>query len=207
MSVKQNWRCLVAAGLLMMAAGCAPMEAPREVAAPQPEAGARAGFVDVRALVIVRHADIDTAQKRTMGGALPLTKQGEQRAKDLAYALKDAGVTRIVTSGALRTKETAAALAKELGIAEEVASGHGAEKAGMPQASEAAVVLEYLARTGKKGDVILLVHHHSVIPSILRQLGYDEPAYDDATEFDRVYVVLPDAAAGKYRVMRWRYGK
>jgi hypothetical protein len=55
--------------------------------------------------------------------------------------------------------------------------------------------------------VILLVHHHSVIPSILRQLGYDEPAYDDATEFDRVYVVLPDAAAGKYRVMRWRYGK
>src|ERR1035437_6413895 len=105
------------AAVMLLAAGCGHLESRRMVApsTSQPAVVAttqamRAGFVDVRAVVIVRHGDIEVAKKALMGDATPLTKRGEERARELAYALKDAGVTRIVTSEALRTKE--------LGIAE-----------------------------------------------------------------------------------------
>src|ERR1051325_10197174 len=128
-------RLFVGALLIAGLAGCASTSAERapelkratEVKREAADSSSPAGFVDVKALVIVRHADIDVAKKAVMGGAVPLTERGEARAKELAYALKDFGITRIVTSEAVRTKETAAALAKELGIEMEVASGHGKE--------------------------------------------------------------------------------
>src|SRR5437867_1451964 len=102
----QRMRAAVGVALLVAVGGCErPMAGTRpvEVAATQV---APAGFVDVKALVIVRHADIDVTLKKTMGGKVPLNERGEMRARELAYALKDAGITRIVTSETLRTQET-----------------------------------------------------------------------------------------------------
>ncbi len=170
-------------------------------------------FINVHALIIVRHADIDIATKKTMADRAPLIARGEARAKELAYALKDAGINRIITSVTLRTQETAAILAADKHITPETPFAHGHMQANITPAyldakkKEAATVFEYLVQTGEPNDVVLLVHHHSVIPGLLDLLGAkgEAPFVEDA-EFDRVYVILPDASTSTYRILRLRYG-
>jgi phosphohistidine phosphatase SixA len=178
----------------------APLAPPRSAPTYQTSAATR-NFVNARMIIIVRHADIDPAEKAREGNATPLLARGQQRAHELAYALRDAGITRIVTSEALRTQQTAAILAANLHLTPENPFAHGGNPAESPG------VVEYLARTAKPDDILLLVHHHSVIPSIMTDLGYPhEPAITDATEFDRLYILLPDPATHTYHLLRARYG-
>jgi phosphohistidine phosphatase SixA len=194
--------------LLLCLTGCALDRSggPSTTQTSKSASPAQATFVNAHAIIIVRHADIDVAKKATMGGATPLLERGEARAKELVTALKKAGITRIVTSSAVRTQETAAPLAAELKLKEEQPFAHGAER-GMPQVSEAKTVFDFLAETAKPDQTILLVHHHSVIPSLLAEFGFpNEPEFVDAAEFDRVYVLLPDAEHKTYQLLRLRYG-
>jgi phosphohistidine phosphatase SixA len=205
---------------LLVAAAMTACASPRATTSSPVATGTTtsAPFINVHALIIVRHGDIDIANKKSMGSDAPLTARGEQRARELAYALKDAGINRIVTSETLRTQETAAILAKNLSITLETPFSHGgtSPSAGTSPVApadhpskkkEAAAVIHYLAETAHPGDVLLLVHHHSVIPSLLDALGYkDEPPFAEGSEFDRIYVVLPDPATHTYRVLRLRYG-
>jgi phosphohistidine phosphatase SixA len=152
-------------------------------------------FVNARAVILVRHADIDVTKKATMGNAAPLVPAGEERRMGLIPMLKDAGVTRLVTSPAVRTQETARPLADAFKLK--------AEDGG----SSAATVLKLLQQTAKAGDVIVVVHHHSAMPGILAGFGFEhESEAVDATEFDRVYVIIPDAATRTYVLLRMRYG-
>src|SRR5436190_22280978 len=133
-------------------------------------------FVNAHAIILVRHADIDIAKKATMGNATPLLPAGEARAKEIIAAVKGAGVTRVLTSPALRTQATGAPLAEYLHVKEENAGATASE------------VLAYLAQTAKPGETIVLVHHHSVIPSILAGFVVaNETLAVDVTEFDREY--------------------
>jgi phosphohistidine phosphatase SixA len=185
-------------------AGCCTTARPPLHAPPAPSTQARAAtpFVNARLIIIVRHADIDLPTKAREGNATPLLDRGQQRARELAYALRDAGITRIVTSEALRTQQTAAVLAQELHITPENPFVHGPGSAPPPHEVDG-----YLARTTKPSDILLLVHHHSVIPSIMKDFGFpDEPPITDATEFDRLYLLLPDPATRTYRLLRARYG-
>jgi broad specificity phosphatase PhoE len=166
----------------------------------------RENFVNAHAVIIVRHAYIDTKSK---SNTTPLLPRGEERAKELITALKSASVTRIVTSSALRTKETAAPLAAELKIVPEDPFSHAAEGAGAAFAAmpEATTVIRYLSQTAKPEQTILVVQHHSSLPGILAEFGFKgESLMDDATEFDRVYVILPDAGRQTYQLLRLRYG-
>jgi len=174
--------------------GCAaPVGRDTHAAQVAPNTGAK--FINAHAIILVRHADIDVAKKATMGNATPLLPAGEARAKEIITAMKGAGVTRVLTSPALRTQETGAPLAEYLHVTEENAGATADE------------VLKYLAQTAKPGETIVLVHHHSVIPAILAGFGVEhEPEAVDATEFDRAYVILPNAANGTYAVLRLRYG-
>src|ERR1043165_5626950 len=114
--------------LAVLLAGCAAPHAAHHPMAPTTQAVAqRSPFINAKALIIVRHGDIDVEKKRTMGGAVPLTDRGQQRARELAYALKDAGINRVITSEALRTQETAAVLAQKLGLTPESPFSHGKE--------------------------------------------------------------------------------
>lgn len=180
--------------LLAVAPGCATSLGP-DARATETTSVAGGRFVNVRAIILFRHADIDVNKKATMGNATPLLPAGEARAKETITAVKGAGVTRVLTSPALRTQATAAPLAEYLHVKPEDAGATAQE------------VLAYLAQTGKPGETIVLVHHHSVTPGILAGFGVArEPEAVDATEFDRVYVILPDAARGTYVVLRLRYG-
>jgi phosphohistidine phosphatase SixA len=184
--------------LILLPACAAPqVRDPRAGATAPANAAAtsRENFVNVRAIIIFRHADIDVTRKATMGNATPLLPAGETRAKEIVTALKGAGVTRVLVSPALRTQATAMPLAESLHVTEEDAGATAQE------------VLAYLSKTAKPEETIVLVHHHSVIPGILAGLGVaNESLAVDATEFDRVYVILPDAARGTYAVLRLRYG-
>ncbi len=62
-------------------------------------------------IFIVRHAEKADATKDT-----DLSEAGRSRADILAKTLRDAGITAIYTSEFKRTQETAAPLAKALGI-------------------------------------------------------------------------------------------
>lgn len=208
---------LRAGGLLlaMLLAACAGPRQPAlllDTAAAPSTAIAPAGpFVNAHAIIILRHADIDPAQKARLGNQTPLLPRGEKRADEIVTALRDAGVTRIITSRALRTEETAAPLAKELHIAPEEPFGHGAEQAkgpgAMPAPDEAQGVFDFLVQSAKPADTILLVEHHSLIPGLMADFGFkNEPKFDDATEFDRVYLLLPDAQHHAYQLFRLRFG-
>lgn len=152
-------------------------------------------LINVRAIVIVRHANIDVTLKNTMGNATPLLPAGVERAKGLIPMLREAGITRIVVSPALRTQQTAAAVAEALKIQPEEGPAGGSD------------MVKFLAESAKPEQTILLVHHHSVIPSILAGFGFaQESEAVDATEFDRVYIIVPDGARRSYQLFRVRYG-
>jgi phosphohistidine phosphatase SixA len=155
-----------------------------------------AAFVNVRAIILVRHADVDIDAKKKQGDATPLLPKGEARAEDLAFALRDAGITRVLTTQTVRTESTATvAVAGKLPV--ESPFKHGAD---------AADVMDYLSGHTNTNDVVLLVENHGTIKGLLRAMGYpDESLIDERTDFNRCYVVLPDVRTHQYRVLRLRY--
>ena len=183
---------------MLWAAGCAQQStAPKPVVAQPTVASHTAAFLNVHALIIVRHADIDIDLKRKQGDATPLLPAGETRAKQLATALRDAGITRVFTTQTSRTEKTAS-IAVDGKLPVESPFSHGAD---------AADVLDYLASHTRPDDVVLLVENHGSIKELLETLGYPgESLIVERTEFDRCYVVLPDVQAQRYRVLRLRYG-
>src|SRR5262245_40428559 len=66
-------------------------------------------------VLLVRHAE----KAKDAGNDPPLTAAGTQRAEDLALALRDAGVTTIVTTQLRRTGDTARPLATALKLTPE----------------------------------------------------------------------------------------
>jgi broad specificity phosphatase PhoE len=213
-------RPVLAATLLLNAcASPAPQpsqDTPRDRPFHVAPASTPAPFVRARAIIVLRHADISVTEKARLGNATPLLPRGQERARELLPALKDAGITRIITSTSLRTQQTAAPLAAALHLTPETPLTHGpkrpagAASAPAPSAAagiqaEADALYSYLARAATPDDTVLVVYHHSIIPSILTAFGYHEGPIDDATEFDRLYVILPDSARHTYRVLRLRY--
>ena len=87
--------------------------------APLPSVAQPANRADeLPVLVLVRHAD-KAAQP---ADDPPLTAAGAKRAQDLAAALRNAGVTAIITTQLRRTRETAQPLATALGLVPEAVS-------------------------------------------------------------------------------------
>jgi hypothetical protein len=184
----------VLCGAVLWVAGCAQQStAPTKTARESTVVSHAAAFVNVHALIIVRHADINVELKRTQGDATPLLPAGEVRGRQLA----DAGITRVFTTQTERTENTAR-LAVEGKLPVESPFAHG---------TDAADVLDYLAGHTRADDVVLLVENHGSIKGLLQALGYpEESLIEENTEFDRCYVVLPDLQAHRYRVLRLRFG-
>jgi phosphohistidine phosphatase SixA len=171
--------------------------AAREVEAPaaQPitsQAPTSRPALDARAILVVRHGEVDSGNK-TAG----LTEAGFKRADDLAEALKDAGITRIFVSDQIRTQQTAAPLAKRLGLTPDAALSHD---------WTAKQVIDYVGAHSSKEDIVLIVFHHSHIPELLAALGDPEKETITNDVFDRLYLFLPSPTGGALRVVRGRYG-
>lgn len=153
--------------------------------------GASADFPAM--VLLVRHAE----KAAEPHDDPPLTTAGRERAKALAAALGEAGVTAIVTSDRLRTRETAAPIARrqeiqpvEIGRPEGTLEGH-----------IAAVVSEVRRHPG---GVVLVVGHGDTLPAIIAALGGPRVGAIDDDQFDNLFV-LTGGPQG-VRLVRTRYG-
>jgi broad specificity phosphatase PhoE len=130
-------------------------------------------------IFVVRHAE----RADTAGGAAPtmaadpdLSPAGRIRAESLAAALEDAGITGIFVTEYQRTRQTAAPLAKALGITVTVVPSKDAS--GLAQKVQAA-----------SGNV-LVVGHSNTVPDLIVALGIQALVKIDDAEYDHLFVVV-----------------
>ena len=104
-----------------------------------------------------------------------LSEAGRARAESLASALKDARVTAIYATEFKRTQQTAAPLAKALGLTVKVVTS-----------KSAADLLKQLK--AEKGNV-LVVGHSNTVPDVIKGLGVTTPVTIGDDEFDNMFLV------------------
>lgn len=141
-----------------------------------------------KVVFVVRHAE-----KATGSTDPALTPEGTARANALARALKDAKVTAIYTSNTRRARETAAPLAKQLGITPvEIASGD-------PARTFARI------RADQPEGVVLVVGHGNTVGPLIKNWAEDTSITLGEDEFDNLWIVAP-ASAKQATVTRLHYG-
>jgi len=142
-------------------------------------------------VVLVRHAE----KAATPADDPPLTTMGEARARDLWSAVRDAGVSVVITTQFARTRATGQPTASALGLTPTV----------VPATSQTHiqdVVSEIRKHPGK---TVLVVGHSNTVPAIVEALGAKRPsAICDAT-YDDMFVVTI-AGDGNASAVHARYG-
>jgi phosphohistidine phosphatase SixA len=130
------------------------------------------------AVFLVRHAE----RADTTGGGAPMMKTdpnlsaaGRARARSLATTLKDAGITAIFATEYKRTQQTAAPLARALGVTVVT----------IPSADTAGLVAKVKSAPGN----VLVVGHSNTLPEVIKGLGVDAPAVVAESEFDKLFIV------------------
>jgi phosphohistidine phosphatase SixA len=139
---------------------------------------------------LVRHAErADTANggPAMMGSDPSLSEAGRARAAGLATALKDAGITTIFVTEYKRTQETAAPLAKALGLTPVVVKAN--DRAGL------------LSQVRSAKGHVLVVGHSNTVPDAINALGVAATITIADAEYDNLFVVLPHGA----QLVRLRY--
>ena len=145
-----------------------------------------------QAIFLVRHAEkIDESMNAL---DTPLSKPGKARARLLADTLKDAGITAIYASPALRTQETAAPLARVLGLEMKI----------IDQGNPRPLVERLRSRNSK--DVVLIVGHSNTLPDILSELGHTPRVKIRSEEYSNLFVVIPRGDKPP-SVLRLRFGE
>ena len=142
-------------------------------------------------VILVRHAE----KAAEPANDPPLTTAGEARARELWSAIKDAGVSAVITTQFVRTKATAQPTATALHLTPEVVNASGTTH---PQAVATAV-------RKHAGQTVLVVGHSNTIPAIVEALGAPRPAAICDPEYDNLFVVTI-AADGKVGLVRAKFG-
>jgi phosphohistidine phosphatase SixA len=131
--------------------------------------------------MLIRHADVPG------GSADPaLSAAGAARAQELRHVLRDAGLDAIYVTRWQRTQQTAAPLAADLGIT--------------PTQIDAAVDVIAAIQGHPASSGVVVIGHTNTVPDIIAGLGGPAGVTIDATEFDRLFVLLGG------RLSQLRYG-
>lgn len=144
-------------------------------------------------VLVVRHAE-----KAGPSGDVPLSAAGEARAKALVAVGREAGVSAIITTPFMRTRQTAAPLATALGITPEELD------VGRDVATHAKAIAD-LVRSRMSGRTVLVVGHSNTVPAIVHALG--GPKRPDLCDesYDELFTVIV-SEAGAARLVHARYG-
>lgn len=131
-------------------------------------------------IYLVRHAeraDSGTMAATTMATDPDLSDAGRARSESLAVMLKDAGIKAIYTTEYKRTRQTAAPLAKALGI-----------EATVVPAREMKALVEKL-----KGSAapVLVVGHSNTVGETIAALGVTESVKIGDADYDNLFIVVP----------------
>ena len=120
---------------------------------------------------IVRHAEkADDSKDAELSGA------GRARAEALANMLRDSKISVIYTTEFKRTQQTAALLAKALGLTVTT----------LPAENQAALVAKLRTSTANS----LVVGHGNTIPDVIKALGISEPVDISESDYDNLFVIL-----------------
>ncbi len=106
----------------------------------------------------------------------------------MAETLKDAQITAIFTTEYKRTKETAAPLAKSLGIRPEVIPGDDLRL----------LVVKLKAARGN----VLVVGHSNTLPQIINALGISSRVTVAESDYDNLFVVVSRRPAHSCIIVR-----
>jgi broad specificity phosphatase PhoE len=142
-------------------------------------------------VIVVRHAE----KAAVPANDPPLTAEGKARSRDLVEALRNAGVTAVITTQFLRTRDTGQPLASALSITAEVVPTSGA--------THVADVVAAVRRHA--GQTVLVVGHSNTVPAIVEALGAAKPAAMCDAEYDNLYIVTI-RATGNAGVIHSRFG-
>lgn len=134
-------------------------------------------------ILFVRHAEKADATKDP-----DLSEAGRARAEALAKTLTDANITAIYATEFKRTQQTAAPLAKALGITVTV----------LPAKNSAALIAKLRVLNGNA----LVVGHGDTIPDLIKALGISEPINIAENDYDNLFALVLDE---KPRLIRLHY--
>ena len=138
------------------------------------------------AVFLVRHAERADPGMAAPAGADPdLSEAGRARAERLASMLRDARITAIVVTELKRTQQTAAPLAKQLGLEPTVVSSK----------DPSTVAARVKAASGN----VLVIGHSNSLPDVVKALGIAESVTIGESDFDNLFIV------DRGRLLRLRY--
>ena len=151
---------------LLFAAMAAPVQAGAA------DSGQSTAVRAAKSVFIVRHF------QKAEGADPSLTAEGAANAQRLAAALKDKGVRAIFATETKRAMESAAPLAKQLGL--KVTAYDPANPAGLA------------AEVAAAGGPVLIVGHSNTVPGLVELFGGARPAPLSDTDYGTLYDVEPD---------------
>ncbi|BDC49065.1 hypothetical protein F183_A13810 [Bryobacterales bacterium F-183] len=122
---------------------------------------------------LVRHAERSGPAKED-----PITAAGQERAQLLARMFGEAGISKVIASEYRRTQESAAPLAKRLGVTVTVIAAGDTKALGQAFAAM------------PDGSAAVAVRHSGEIENLLEQLGAaSKIAKIEETEYDRLLIL------------------
>jgi len=141
-----------------------------------------------RTVFLARHAE-----KEASGADPSLTEAGRERAESLAALLADAGITAIFSSEFKRTQETAAPLARRLGLSVTVVPGKDLD------------ALLSKVRALAPDERALIVGHSNTVPELARRLTGVKVAELTDADYDRLYIAT-SRKDGQGEILLLHYG-
>ena len=133
------------------------------------------------AVFLVRHAERADAGTKPPPGADPdLSAAGHARAERLAAMLKDARIGQIFVTEFKRTRQTAAPLAKLLGVEPTVITQKD--------------VKALADRLRSASSNVLVIGHTNTLPEIVKVLDVADKVSVEETEFDNLFIVVRSAS-------------
>lgn len=144
-------------------------------------------------VIVVRHAERAPEPKDDPA----LSAEGVARAELLAEMLKAANVGTIITSHYRRTQETAAPLAKKLGITPTAITIRRGE---IP-----AHINEVVAEVRKASGVVFVVGHSNTVAGIVAALSSSKPIKLCETTFSNIFIATPSTP--QLPAMQIKFGK
>ena len=145
-----------------------------------------------RTVVLVRHAELQ-GQTMAQPAQTPLSDAGQLRAQRLAELLQPSGVTAVYATEFVRTRDTAAPLAQQQGLAVTVVAK-----------AESATLVERIRREQPEGTV-LVVAHSDTLPALVAAFGRGaDEGRVSATDYGQIFVLTP-APSGPATLVRMKY--
>ena len=145
----------------------------------------------VTTVILVRHAE----KKIEPNNQDPdLTPEGEERAREIARVLGEAGVNAIYATQYKRTQQTVKPLADRLGVQVSLLDSKQTDE------------LVSQIQTTHRGQTVFVAGHNNSVPAIASALSGENFALIPESEYDNLYIVTI-YRFGKAKVLKLKYGK